>query len=445
MSLRSQLRGNCVASRSGVNFRVRQVYALRHRRSLRQYWDAAPGVIEGLQLRTFRHTWRTAHALVPYYSGHDCYPAQVRSISDFLSSVPIITKTDLRDHNQDFMTSRSRWSDTYQRTSGSTGIPLLIRSSVDQKGMSDAVISLWRESLGLPAFGSTLFVSGFLNPGKGDVVLWSDFIGRRQFFSIYRLSDRDMKQAMGAIMKFRPRVIQGYPSAIVQMADIWASYGAGQVAVLTSCESLTPGVRAHLEASFGAVYDYYGSQEGAHLVHQCTIGTYHTNPFVGLVEICDEAGRAVPTGAEGRVVVTSLRNDTMPLIRYDLGDTAVRGPARSTCECGSWWPELLGIQGRSEDLVRTSDGRAVGYLAFHVFKEMPQIEQGQIHQSSDLSLTVRVVLRGDTRLSDVATEVENRIHDRTGPEMRVTVIEVSDLPKGAGGKVRAVTVDPPRP
>jgi hypothetical protein len=56
------------------------------------------------------------------------------------------------------------------------------------------------------------------------------------------------------------------------------------------------------------------------------------------VELLDEAGEPAPQGELGRVVLTSLHNFAMPLIRYDIGDLAAFGPA---CSCGRGLPALL--------------------------------------------------------------------------------------------------------
>lgn len=67
------------------------------------------------------------------------------------------------------------------------------------------------------------------------------------------------------------------------------------------------------------------------------------------------------TGAEGqlsRIIVTDLLNDTMPLIRYDIGDLArVHEPVRATdtLHCAT----LSDLQGKEADLIEGPDGRTI--------------------------------------------------------------------------------------
>ena len=51
-------------------------------------------------------------------------------------------------------------------------------------------------------------------------------------------------------------------------------------------------------------------------------------------------GNKVPDGELGEVVVTSLDNFLMPLIRYKIGDLAIKSKKISKCKCGRSLPIL---------------------------------------------------------------------------------------------------------
>jgi phenylacetate-CoA ligase len=63
------------------------------------------------------------------------------------------------------------------------------------------------------------------------------------------------------------------------------------------------------------------------------------------------------TAEIGRVVVTSLYNYAMPLIRYEIGDLAEAGSDRARCRRGL--PSLRRILGRYRNLFRFRDGTTV--------------------------------------------------------------------------------------
>ena len=76
--------------------------------------------------------------------------------------------------------------------------------------------------------------------------------------------------------------------------------------------------------TFGvAVADNYGSTE-AFLAWACPAGSYHINAEHVIVEVVDDAGNPARPGAPGRVLVTTLQNRIMPLVRYEIGDYARR-------------------------------------------------------------------------------------------------------------------------
>ncbi len=73
--------------------------------------------------------------------------------------------------------------------------------------------------------------------------------------------------------------------------------------------------------------------------HEC----FHIQSEQALVEVLDGQGKPCGVGEVGRVVATPLNNFAMPLIRYDVGDTAEVGPP---CACRRGLPALTRIIGR---------------------------------------------------------------------------------------------------
>ena len=91
--------------------------------------------------------------------------------------------------------------------------------------------------------------------------------------------------------------------------------------VRTSGEALDPEVRGLCREAWGVpVIDMYSANEVGYIALQCP-GTehYHVMAEGLLVEVLDDAGRACRPGETGRVVVTTLHNFAMPLVRYVIG------------------------------------------------------------------------------------------------------------------------------
>jgi phenylacetate-CoA ligase len=102
------------------------------------------------------------------------------------------------------------------------------------------------------------------------------------------------------------------------------------------------------------VADNYGSTE-AFLAWQCPAGSYHVNAEHVVLEIIDDRGRPAGPGEMGRVLVTTLENRLMPLVRYEIGDYATA--ATAPCACGRTLPRIDRVVGRGINLFRMPDGR----------------------------------------------------------------------------------------
>jgi phenylacetate-CoA ligase len=174
--------------------------------------------------------------------------------------------------------------------------------------------------------------------------------------------------------------------------------------------------------------------EMAAAASECAEGSLHVWPDEGLVEILEDGTDAsLARGKSGRLVATGLVNEDMPLIRYDTGDRATLSD--TPCRCGRRLPVLERVEGRSQDLVVTREGRRIWYWN-PVFYGLP-IAQAQIFQESLDSIHARVVTSGPFGESE-RRQLVYRIRLKLGVAAEVSVETVPELPRTAGGRVRSV-------
>ena len=77
---------------------------------------------------------------------------------------------------------------------------------------------------------------------------------------------------------------------------------------------------------------------------------HYFNDFI-YCEIIDPAtGKVLPDGEQGEIVITTFRKEAAPLIRYRTHDISRIIPG--TCPCGSPFPRLDRIVGRSDDMIK---------------------------------------------------------------------------------------------
>jgi phenylacetate-CoA ligase len=249
---------------------------------------------------------------------------------------------------------------------------------------------------------------------------------------------------------YQPEVIITYPSFIRHLAE---EQQAGRLRIapraFSSCaEALTQDVR-HLarETWKAAVLNVYATTEVSLIGVECPAASgLHVVEDLLVLEVVDENNRPVPAGTTGcKVLVTSLFNRALPLIRYEISDVVTVG--EGVCACGRPHLRLASIEGRREDVLSlpSRHGDRVDVHALRLGQtllRMPGIRQYQVNPRRD-GLTVRIVIRDATPPEGVVKAARSAIMaelDQAGAAVGSLVIEaVAAIDRvGAGAKEKLV-------
>ena len=182
----------------------------------------------------------------------------------------------------------------------------------------------------------------------------------------------------------------------------------------------------------------YGGRDAGFIAHECPSGNMHVTAEDIVVEIIDEAGRVLPPGQSGEIVVTHLATRDYPFIRYRTGDIGTLG--EEACPCGRGLPILKDIQGRSTDFVVAEDGTVMHGLALiYVLRDIPGVARFKIVQES-LELTrVWVEPNADFDASASLETIVAGLKARLGQSVDIDVQMVEMLPAEKSGKHRYVS------
>lgn len=197
-------------------------------------------------------------------------------------------------------------------------------------------------------------------------------------------------------------------------------------------ETLPQDLRALCREAWNAsLTDVYSAEEVGYIALQCPEHEhYHIQSEHLLVEVLDDQGRACGPGEIGRVVVTTLHNFAMPLIRYALSDYAEVG---APCDCGRGLPVLTRILGRSRNMLTLPDGRRF-WPSFPVMRySAASIRQLQIIQHTRARVEARFVAERGL-LPEEEQALVTAIHDAFGYPFAVTLTQVSEIARSAGMK-----------
>lgn len=262
---------------------------------------------------------------------------------------------------------------------------------------------------------------------------------RHLYLSANHISPANTPYYLNALMRYRVRHIIGYSSSLSVLAREALKLGAPRPsirAIITMAEPLNRQQRDIIMTAFGCdIRETYGMSELVAMATECEAGTLHLWPEVGWLEtFSDYEERPSAAGSTGRLIATSLMNTDMPLVRYVVGDRGKLDGENSYCECGRQLPAILGIEGRTNDLLLTKDGREVYWLN-PIFYGLPVVEAQIIQERLD---KVRVLyVPGLTFANNCEDVISNRLKTRMG-DIHVTLERVISIPRGPNGKFRAV-------
>jgi len=330
-------------------------------------WDGA-AALEARQMRALGALLSHALARVPYYAEKvpGLTPEGVASApGDSLAVFPPLEKRDVI-LRADSLTCEMDRGSYWNLTGGSTGEPMRFRQDRVYLTNALATAMLFYEWAGFPKGASHIKLWGAPRDlGSGSVARRrrvGDWLFNRITLDAFDMSERTMRRYAETIASSRPACLEGYVDGLYELAVRVERHGLrmnAPGAIVSSAGTLLPHMRERIESAFGAeVFDRYGTREVGGIAAECDRHEgLHVFGETTIVEVVDEDGLAVREGEEGEILVTNLHNYTMPLIRYRIGDRAVRGADR--CSCGRPYPLLARVVGRSESCVHRRDGGVV--------------------------------------------------------------------------------------
>ena len=147
------------------------------------------------------------------------------------------------------------------------------------------------------------------------------------------------------VLRLLPSLIIGNPSYLREMVKCLRRSPRGLKAVYSTADPLSESDRAFLMSAFDCpVYDVYGAREVGIVSWQCSDcspGLMHLNMETVVTELV--RGEVVAgLGETGDIVLTTLYNRAMPLIRYRIGDKSLQTDER--CSCGRGLPLLRSVE-----------------------------------------------------------------------------------------------------
>lgn len=362
-----------------------------------------------------------------------------------LARLPILQKSDVRGHLEDFVTTDVRNLDMIT-TGGTSGIPTEFYLDND-RGPRE-----W-------AFITHIWSKGGYRPGDRRAVLrgvWIRDAATRPWefdpalnelrLSPFHMTPETLDLYLSLITRFSVRFIHGYPSAISILASRAIATGwdppESLTGVLPISESMFDHQRCLCREAFPGVsiLPFYGLSEKVAIAGESRTeeGVCEFEPLYGITELVDDDGVSIQTpGVRGRIVSTGLISRGMPLIRYDTDDmgtlvspaTHSNGYRLAVKGIVSRWNQSY-LVGKHRELI------SMAAINIHSTASV-SVQEVQFHQDVAGEVTIFIVARSDYRDEDIEDYV-SEIQKKVGAAVVFRAEVVDEIATTSRGKRRLV-------
>lgn len=359
---------------------------------------------------------------------------------EWVKRFPILDKSTLKTNTEAILTTPKKKL-IKNSSSGSSGVQTVGYYSQYELDTFRAIQTVFWEWGGYQ-LGDKLIQTGMgLNRSK--VKRIKDFILRTHYMLAFNPDPEQVKKTFAKIPDNTYRFF-GYASSLYVYAQIAKNLGINGPrfkSMVCWGDKMFPHYREMIKEQFGCeVIETYGAAEGFQMAGQKDLPyMYLMAPWV-YMEILDDNGNEVEDGEIGHVVVTSLIARAMPMIRYRIGDLAVKLPKNEyPVKRELNLPLLKKVVGRDTDIVKTPNGR---WLIVHtftgVFEYYPEIKQFRIVQR-DLDMFNVEYIPGNAFYLGVLEKISSHLKQVINDDsISWSYVEVSEIPNSPSGKPQII-------
>jgi phenylacetate-CoA ligase len=265
------------------------------------------------------------------------------------------------------------------------------------------------------------------------------------------------KRQIRLMQDFGTTVVHATPSYALHLADIFAEMGLNPASDVKlrigffGAEPHTEAVSKRLEEIYDiTAFNSYGLSEmnGPGVGMNCPRkhGVHIWEDHYLLEVIDPQTLEPMPDGQPGELVLTTLRREGMPLIRYRTKDLTMVLP--ELCPCGRTHRCISRISGRTDDMLIISGVNLFPMQIEKVLMETPQLGNNYLIVLESrghldvLSIKVEVVdeaLFGDLNaLKKLQVKLVEDLRSELLVTPRVEFVEPNSLPKSEGKAVRVI-------
>ncbi|OAD46121.1 phenylacetate--CoA ligase family protein [Polaribacter atrinae] len=327
----------------------------------------------------------------------------------WLKEFPILTKKKLNENIDNLLTEDKKGLHKFS-TSGSSGIRAEIYMNNEDLSSFRAGNTRWWEWGGYK-IGDNLLQTG-MTPNRKALKGIKDVLFKTLYVSAFALSEEQMYKILNKV-KDKNYYLLGYASSLNILAEFAIDKGIPIEfnSVISLGDKLFSHYKKNIKKAFNSnIIETYGSSEGFLIACQYDLDYLYINSAQVYLELLDENNRPVEDGEIGYVVVTRLDNSAMPLIRYKIGDLAIKLPKEEYPTSRKLdYPLLKKVIGRDTDVVILPDNRKLIVHSFTgIFEYFEEIKQFKVIQYNNLGITIEYV-KGKNYQTEVLDKILKKL------------------------------------
>jgi phenylacetate-CoA ligase len=391
-----------------------------------------------LQISNLKKLLHYSVSNIPYYKfsqikkSHDVY--------EWLCAFPPMHKEDIKNHINDLIFKPKSKLIKYS-SSGSSGVQGTVYMNKKEQSIIRAIMLLWWEWAGY-TFDKTTIQTG-ITPERGFIKNLKDLVLDVEYVSAFRISE---KEILDLLFKYRNKknlFLAGYPSSLNVFAEIALKNNLDNIKIDGAVcwgDKLFDHYKTNINEAFGcSVKETYSCNEGFLVGAKKDLEYFYImSPHVQ-VEIVDKDFNPVPDGTLGYVLLTRLDCFSMPLIRYYVGDLAVKLPREKYPEKREmYFPLLERVIGRDTDIVITPSGKKlIVHFFTGIFEFIPEIRQFMVIQREINGIEIHYI-PGSGFNGSILEKLEKIFFDKIQEHLNINWKEVDIIPPTASGKPQLI-------
>lgn len=376
------------------------------------------------------------------YVGNSSEWYKNKELNDF-NTLSILQKEDILNH-LDKIKTIDESEGIESLTGGTTGASMKVIYTKKDMQERFAILDHFRHQHGYELGKKTAWFSGKNLITQEDIdkgrCSHYDFINKIRFYSTFLINERNFDVYWKSLNQFQPEFLVGFPSSVYEICQIAKSKGlkyTGKAKIFfPTAETVLAEHRKVITEVLGCkLVDQYASSEGAPFILECKAGSLHIHPLTGIFEVVDDN---LNPAQSGHLLVTSFTTHGTPLIRYRIGDSITLADSTKECTCGSIFPLVERIEGRTNDYILSpTHGKVnLGNIS-NSTKDTKGIVCFQLIQDRINHIDINIMINSDfDKIQE--NNFLNALKERIGNEINLEIHYLSEIKKEKSGKFRIV-------